>query len=183
MPVRGGRLAMAGVVTASCHAFLAGTPAAMKPPRRDRTLIHSIRVMRRPRQACPPPARTAAVIIATAVLAPLAAACSGGSSSGSPGVATASSSASASSSAGSSASNDLVAYSRCMRSHGVPNFPDPSSSGQIPKGSAQLFGVSTSQYQAAQRACQELIPNTGDTAEQQQELQCAQTGNCSRSSG
>ncbi|HEY2202766.1 MAG TPA: hypothetical protein VGH56_12845, partial [Solirubrobacteraceae bacterium] len=26
-----------------------------------------------------------------------------------------------------------LAYSRCMRSHGVPTFPDPTSSGVIPK--------------------------------------------------
>jgi hypothetical protein len=65
-----------------------------------------------------------------------------------------------------------------MRNHGVRNFPDPQRGGQVPKGDAQQFGVSTLHYQAAQRACQHLIPNTGDTAEQQQEVQCAQTGDC-----
>jgi hypothetical protein len=54
-----------------------------------------------------------------------------------------------------------VAYSACMRSHGVPNFPDPDSNGQILKGDAQRFGVSTSQLQAAQQACQPLYPNNG----------------------
>ena len=30
-----------------------------------------------------------------------------------------------------------VAYSACIRSHGVPNFPDPDSSGQVPKADPQ----------------------------------------------
>jgi hypothetical protein len=49
-----------------------------------------------------------------------------------------------------------------MRSHGVPNFPDPSSSGGVPKETAQQLGVSSSQLQAALNACQHLLPNTGN---------------------
>jgi hypothetical protein len=45
-----------------------------------------------------------------------------------------------------------------MRSHGVPEFPDPGSSGQVPKAAAQQLGVSSSQLQAAGRACQDLYP-------------------------
>ncbi len=129
----------------------------------------STRVPRRPRRAWPPTARTAAAVIATAVLALLTAACSGSpSSTGSSGSPTASSSPSA------------VAYSACMRSHGVPNFPDPTSNGQIPKADPQQLGVSSSQLQAAEQACQHLFPATGSTAEQQQETQCAMADNCSQ---
>jgi hypothetical protein len=49
-----------------------------------------------------------------------------------------------------------------MRSHGVPNFPDPSSSGGVPKETAQQLGVSSSQLQAALNACQHLLPDTGN---------------------
>src|SRR5258708_21284288 len=110
-------------------------------------------VMRRPRQAWPPTARTTAAASATAALA-LLAACSGSPSSppgsgGSPNA------------AGSSSSPSAVAYSACMRSHGVPNFPDPASSGQVPKAEAQALGVSSSQLQAAQTACQRLYPANG----------------------
>ena len=85
---------------------------------------HSIRVMRRPRRPRPPAARAAAAIIAAAALALLAAACGGSpSSTGSRG----------SSTAGRPASSRIggrerpaVAFTRCMRSHGVPDFPDPS---------------------------------------------------------
>jgi hypothetical protein len=48
-----------------------------------------------------------------------------------------------------------------MRSHGVPNYPDPDSSGQLPKTDAQLLGVSTSRYQAAQQACRHVLPAGG----------------------
>jgi hypothetical protein len=56
-----------------------------------------------------------------------------------------------------------VAYARCMRTNGVPNWPDPESNGTFDKrklGSQQLR-VSVSQLQAAQSACQHLLPNGG----------------------
>src|SRR5258708_32803737 len=126
-------------------------------------------VMRRPRQAWPPAARTAAATIAAAALA-LLAACSGSpssptGSSGSPNAAEESSSPSA------------VAYSSCMRSHRVPNFPDPASNGQVPKADAQVLGVSSSQLQAAQRACQHLHPTNGGSLTASMML-CLQTGDC-----
>ena len=99
-------------------------------------------------------ARIAAAIIAAAGLALLAAACGGSpSSTGSGG---------SSNAGGSASSQSAVAYSHCMRSRGVPNFPDPSGSGGIPKETAQQLGVSSSQLQAAQNACQHLLPNTGN---------------------
>jgi hypothetical protein len=113
-----------------------------------------------------------AAIIATAVLAMLTAACSGSGSG--------SSSTGSGGSPNASSSPSAVAYSACMRSHGVPNFPDPGSGGQVPKADPQQLAVSTSQLQAAQQACQHLIPATGSTAEQQQETQCTMAGDCSQ---
>jgi hypothetical protein len=52
----------------------------------------------------------------------------------------------------------LLAFSRCMRSKGVQGFPDPTSSGVIPKVSLQQVGVSASQIAAAQTACRHLLP-------------------------
>jgi hypothetical protein len=63
-----------------------------------------------------------------------------------------------------------------MRSHGVPGYPDPASGGVLPKTSAQQLGVSSSQYQAAQRSCQHLLPTTGSF--QQQSRQCLSAGDC-----
>jgi hypothetical protein len=70
--------------------------------------------------------------------------------------------------------SQLLAFSRCMRSKDLPNFPDPLP-GQVTAKfpSAQDLGVSTSLYQTAQNACQHLLPNGGsgpDQAEVQQEL-------------
>lgn len=45
-----------------------------------------------------------------------------------------------------------------MRSHGVPNYPDPASNGAIPKETGQQLGVSLSELRAASSACQHLIP-------------------------
>jgi hypothetical protein len=141
----------------------------MAQPLREGMMNDSTRVMRRPRRAWPPAVRTAAAIIATAVLVLLAGACSGGSpsSAGSGGSPNA---------AGSASSPSAVGYSSCMRSHGVPNFPDPDSGGAIPKAGAQRLGVSSSQLQAAQQACQSLLP-AGGSLDQQTE-QCMSTGNC-----
>jgi hypothetical protein len=65
----------------------------------------------------------------------------------------------------------------CMRSHGVPNFPDPSGSGALPKTSPQHLHVSSSRFQAAQRACQHLLPSTVNNSSLEQ---CEAAGICSR---
>jgi hypothetical protein len=127
-------------------------------------MIDSIRVMRPPRRAWPPVARTAAAIIAVASLA-LLTACGGSPSAAVTG---------GTPNAGQSASSpSAVAYSDCMRSHGVPNYPDPGSNGALPKGSAQQFGVSSTQLQAAESDCQHLYP-ANDGAIQE----CETTGDC-----
>ena len=116
----------------------------------------STHVTRRPRRAWQPTARTVAAVIAMAVLIPLAA-CSASPSSTSSG--TSSTGSSSSSNAGGAASSSLLAFSQCMRSKGVPNFPDPEAGAANAKfPTAQQLGVSSSQYQAAENACQHLLP-------------------------
>jgi hypothetical protein len=55
------------------------------------------------------------------------------------------------------ASSQAVAFSHCMRSHGVPDFPDPASRGGVPKVTPQQAGVSNARFQAAQQACAQLL--------------------------
>jgi len=109
------------------------------------------------RRAWPSAARTAAAVIATTALVLLAAACSRGpavpSSGGSPNA------------GGSANSPSAVGYSQCMRSHRVPNFPDPDGTGEVPKATARQLGVSSSQYQTAQTACAHLLPNSGEASQ------------------
>jgi hypothetical protein len=136
---------------------------------------HSTRVMRRPRRVRPPAARAAAAIITAAALALLAAACSSRSPTGHGGSPNAE---------GSANSPSAVGYSQCMRSHGVPDFPDPPSSGEVPKASTQQLGVSSSQLQAAQTACRDLYPNKGGSAgllTKDSLGQCEETGDCPQS--
>jgi hypothetical protein len=47
-----------------------------------------------------------------------------------------------------------------MRSHGVPNYPDPTTSGLV-KESLQQLGVTSSRFQSASRDCNHLLPNGG----------------------
>ena len=125
-----------------------------------------------PRPPWPPQARVAAVITVMAGLAVLAAACSTGSG-GSP-------------NAGRSAiSPSWVAWSRCVRSHGIPDFPDPNSSGQMTKETAQELGVSDSVLRVATAACADLNPN-GPLTQAQQRQQFAgdlKFARCLRSHG
>ena len=55
------------------------------------------------------------------------------------------------------ASSPAVAFSRCMRAHGVPDFPDPARRAGVPKVTPQQAGVSSARFQAAQRACAPLL--------------------------
>ena len=106
--------------------------------------------------------QTATAIIATAALA-LPAAAFGGSRS----FTGAGDRANAQASTRSQSRNveQALAYSRCMRAHGVLKFPDPNSSGAIPKEGLQQLGVSSTVFQAAQKACQHLLPNSGQSAQ------------------
>jgi hypothetical protein len=118
-------------------------------------------VTRRPGRASPATVRTVAAIVAVALLA---AACGASpSSSGSGGSPTAGGSATTL-----RTNSQPVAFAQCMRSNGVTNYPDPNSRGVIPKESPQQLGVSSSQFQSAQNACQHLLPNGGNGPNQTQ---------------
>ena len=129
----------------------------------------STRVLRGPRRAWLSDLLIAAAILALVLLAVVA--CSSGSGPSSA------SSGGSPDAGGSAGSPSLVGYSHCMRSNGVPNYPDPNSNGTPPKTSAQELGVSGSQLQAAQRACQHLLPNTSRSFITSFE-QCVATGDC-----
>jgi hypothetical protein len=123
-----------------------------------------------------PAARTAAVLIATVGLA-LLAACGGSSSSGSGG-------SPSSTGAGSSSSafvTQVLAFARCVRAHGVPNFPDPNSSGVFSKQALLQLGVSNSRLRAAMRPCPFPTRQAPLTAQDQQDYLKAAA--CMRSHG
>ena len=89
-------------------------------------------------------------LIAGGALSLLAAGCGGA---GSPRVASVASSTTA------TRPQSLTSYSNCMRSHGVPTFPDPDSSGVIQKGPVVAARqVDPSRFDAATTACGHLFP-------------------------
>ena len=83
-------------------------------------------------------------VIAVAALSLVVAGCGGGSSATSA----------------STTQSGTLAYAHCIRSHGVPNFPDPTGSGEIPKDKIVPL-VGTPQFRAAQSACQHVMPAGG----------------------
>jgi hypothetical protein len=118
------------------------------------------------------PPQRAGVLAITAGFVLLAAACGGSpSSTGSSG-----------SDAGGSTNSQLLAFAQCVRSHGVPNFPDPSSSGEFSGLTPQQLGISSSRLQAVENACRHLLPN-GSGNKAQNVSQFLQIAQCMRSHG
>jgi hypothetical protein len=58
-------------------------------------------------------------------------------------------------------------FSRCMRSHGVANFPDPNGQGQIGIDSASGIDPGSPTFQSAMQACRKNLPNGGQPNPQQ----------------
>jgi len=106
-----------------------------------------------------------APVIATAALAALAWLAAACSSSPSP-------AGGAPKAGGTASSRSAVSFSGCMRSHGLSGYPDPGSNGVLPKTSPQQLGVSGSRFQAAQQACQHLLPATGTALTARSMQQC-----------
>ena len=116
--------------------------------------------------------RTVAATIVTAALALLAAACAGSPSG-----------RSSTSSAQSAYKDAALSFSHCMRSHGVPNFPDPDPQGNFPPFQA---GVSKQTSVASNDACSHLLPSGGGagTRGDKQKLAFAlKAARCMRSHG
>jgi len=77
-------------------------------------------------------------------------------------------------------------FASCMRSHGVPNFPDPNSQGSLTFGPGSGIDPNSPKFQAAQRTCQKVLPNGGlpSPAEQAKtQAQALKFSACMRSHG
>lgn len=132
------------------------------------------RVTRRPWRAWPATARASSAITFTAALTLLLAACGGSPSTGG-----------GSPNAGGSTNSKQLAFSHCMRRHGVSKYPDPTSSG-LPKVGPQQLGVSNLKFQAALTTCQQLLPKSGRSSQaQDQQMMSAMLNfaRCVRSHG
>lgn len=103
--------------------------------------------------------RRAGVLAVAAGLALSAAACGGGTSSAagpaSAGATSAAGRAAPVSTSGASSAyvSDKLGFARCLRTHGVPDYPDPNAAGQEPSTPNPKQLISTPQGQAAVGAC------------------------------
>lgn len=120
----------------------ASDPPCVAPTRRPRHRGHAFRL-------------TCALVAALVAAAVLVAGCGGSSSSGGGGVAHINTTSStANSSTDATSKPNTLAFAKCMRKHGVPNFPDPTSSGQF-----NLNGINSQSeaFQTAESDCKSLI--------------------------
>jgi hypothetical protein len=80
--------------------------------------------------------------------------------------------------------DEFLAFSECMRSHGVPNFPDPSPGGGIHLSSG--MNPFSPAFKAAQTSCHKLLPGGGPGAAHptaQAEAQTLEISQCMRQHG
>jgi len=91
----------------------------------------------------------------------------------------------ASTTAATTAYQKELAFAQCVREHGVPNYPDPNSQGQLGVN-ANTIGVSQTVVQSAENDCKSLLPDSGKRtpAQEKQELAGAlKYAQCMRSHG
>lgn len=101
---------------------------------------------------------------------------------------TGASSYSASGSAAQSDSNNaaFINFSKCMRTHGVPNFPDPGGGGGIQLSSSSGINPFSPAFKAAQSHCRKLLPGGGPPTgppSAQAERAALETSDCMRKHG
>ena len=123
-----------------------------------------------------------AVVVATC-LALLAAACGG--SPGSQVAQLGTSTAGSSPPSRGSTHDQALAYAGCLRSHGVPLWPDPESSGAFDKSklTPHQLGVSSSQIGTAQKACRSLVPTYSATPQPHVVAEALRFSRCMRAHG
>jgi hypothetical protein len=81
---------------------------------------------------------------------------------------------------------DMTKFAACMRSNGVPNFPDPNAQGGISITPSSGIDPSSPQFQSAQSACQKLMPRGQAPSPAQQarmQAQALKFSACMRSHG
>jgi hypothetical protein len=126
--------------------------------------------------------RAAASVLGLAALvglALLAAGCGGSSGSGAKVAQIGSTSSTTTSTevTGESKREAIVAFSACMRSHGVPKFPDPepvAGGMRISIGPESGINPNGPQFKRVERVCRRLLPNGGRQTPQEQAKQLQQ---------
>jgi hypothetical protein len=97
----------------------------------------------------------AASVVAVAAFSLLAAGCGGGGSANGTASTTA---------ATTPPQNRALAFARCLRSHGLPNWPDPNGSGEFDKSKLRQTGYSLTRVRTVEDGpCKHLVPSSGQS--------------------
>ena len=123
------------------------------------------------------------LITAASVLVLTAAACSGGSEG--PKVAKVDAKAGAASASKTTTGPNAIAYSQCMRDHGIVRFPDPDSTGRLQLNAVKGSDLdpSSAQFQAANNACKSLRPQESADEQQKAREEWLKFAQCMRANG
>jgi hypothetical protein len=79
---------------------------------------------------------------------------------------------------------EALKFSQCIRSHGVPNFPGPTSAGGIDINSKSGINPNNPQFEAAQKACRRYFgPRPSGAQQAQAEKQALAVAACTRDHG
>lgn len=132
--------------------------------------------------------RRAGLLVAAASIALLATACGSTGGAGTASSASASPGSSSPADSGGSSNGNVatqaqqLSYARCMRAHGMPDFPDPSPGGGFGGRTAGMQGDPN--YQTANDACHGLLPAGGGANKAQQNVSAfLQHAQCMRAHG
>ena len=124
-----------------------------EPPATDLTNLHPLERQEPNTMHCRHPSIPS--IVATAIISLVVAACGG---SGSPSSPSASNSGQPSQAQIRRAQQEAVRFAACMRSHGVANFPDPTTS---PRAFKTALSTKSPAFASAETNCRHLLPNGG----------------------
>lgn len=84
-----------------------------------------------------------------------------------------------------STQQDAVKFAKCMRSHGVKNYPEPKAgtTGGVRIGAGSGINPTSPTFQAAQRACQSFLPKPTPARVKAAEQNALKFSKCMRSHG
>jgi hypothetical protein len=127
--------------------------------------------------------RTGLLVSALLAIALLATGCAGGSNG--PGVAGQGASSTPSASPSGDPRAAELAYSKCMREHGIADFPDPQPGGgiAIQAGPGGDLGPDNPQFKAADEACKSLLPTPSEEDQQRDFADMLRYAKCMREHG
>jgi hypothetical protein len=77
----------------------------------------------------------------------------------------------------------VTAFSGCMRSHGVPDFPDPDSHGDISITASSGLELNSPRFRSAEQACQSLMPGPTPAEQARDQANALKYSACMRSHG